>query len=139
MIIFSSKKYTKIFLSILIIFGLFLFGYFYNKTQNGNYPLSNQAPLTPPLFGSNDEVAGESLINSNRDSGCFTVDEIPKDNEYISYKYDEKCYINTLYSKKALVIQDLLAKNYDSLYESRRYFDCEIKKLNDVSKDMQFL
>lgn len=134
MIIFNSKKYPKIILLALIISGLFSFWYFHYKSLS-----LNQAPLTPPLFGENGEVVGESLINSNRDSGCFTVNEVPKDNEYISYKYDGKCYINTLYSQKALVIQDLLSKNYDSLYESRRYFDSEIKKLHDVSKDMQFL
>ena len=136
--IINSKKYSKIILLALVILGLFSFGYFYNKTQRGSESSSNQALLTP-LFGNNNEVVGEALINSNRDSGCFTANEVPKDNEYISYKYDEKCYINTLYSQKALVIQDLLSKNYDSLYESRRYFDSEIKKLHDVSKDMQFL
>ena len=113
MIIFNSKKHTIIFLLILFIFGLFW--YFYNKPQQ------NQATLIPPLFGDNGEVVGEALINSNRDSGCFTSNEISKDNEYVSYKYDGECYINTLYSQKALVIQDLLSKNYDSLYESRRY------------------
>lgn len=134
MIIFNSKKYSKIVLFALVILGLFAFLYFHNKSS-----LLNQAPLTPPLFGNNDEVVGESLINSNRDSGCFTSNEVPKDNEYISYNYDGKCYINTLYSQKALAIQELLSKNYDSLYESRRYFNGEIKKLHDVSKDMQFL
>jgi len=134
MIIFNSKKHTTIFLLVLVVsLGLFLFGYFYNKTQQ------NQASLTPPLFGDNGEVVGEALINSNRDSECFTANEVPKDNEYISYKYDGKCYINTLYSQKALVIQDLLSKNYDSLYDSRRYFDSEIEKLHNTSKDMQFL
>lgn len=97
------------------------------------------APLTPPLFNENDEVVGESLINSNRDSGCFTANEIPKDNEYISYQYDGKCYINTSYSEKALVIQNLLDKSYDTLYESRRYFNGVIKKIHDTSKDMKFL
>jgi len=137
--IINSNKYLKIVLLAIIILGLFSFGYFYNKTQRNNVSSSNQAPLTPPLFGNNDEMVGEALINSNRDSGCFTANEVPKDNKYISYKYDGKCYINTLYSQKALVIQNLLSKNYDSLYESRRYFDSEIKKLHDVSKNMQFL
>lgn len=139
MIILNLKKYSKIILIAIVILGLFSLGYFYNKTHRSNESSTNQAPLAPPLFGSNDEVVGEALINSNRDGGCFTLDEVPKDNEYISYKYDGKCYINTLYSQKALVIQNLLTKNYDSLYESRRYFDNEIKKLHDASEDMQFL
>ena len=136
--IINSKKYSKIILLALVILGLFSFGYFYNKTQRGSESSSNQALLTP-LFGNNNEVVGEALINSNRDSGCFTANEVPKDNEYISYKYDGKCYINILYSQKALVTQNLLSKNYDSLYESRRYFDSEIKKLHEISKNMQFL
>ena len=117
MIIFNSKKYPKIIFTCPSISGLFSFWYFHYKSLS-----LNQAPLTPPLFGENGEVVGESLVNSNRDSGCFTVNEVPKDNEYISYKYDGKCYINTLYSQKALVIQDLLSKNYDSLYESKKIF-----------------
>ena len=136
---FYSKKYSKIILLVVVILGLFLFGYFYNKIYRSDKSSANQAPLTPPLFGSNNEVVGEALINSNRDSGCFTTNEVPKNNDYISYEYDGKCYINTLYSEKALVIQNLLDKSYDTLYESRKYFDSEIKKLHDVSVDMQFL
>jgi len=129
--IIYSKKHFKIILFILIIFGLFLFGYFYNN----NKIQQNQVPLTS---GDNVETAGEAFINSG-DSGCFTPDEVPKNNEYILYKYDRECYISLSYSKKGLVIQNLLDKNYNLLYESRKYFDREIKKLHDASKDMKFL
>ena len=46
---------------------------------------------------------------------------------------------NNIDQEKALAIEKLLAKSYDSLYESRRYFDNEITKLHKASKDLEFL
>lgn len=131
---FKKIKINETLLAGLVILAVIIGVLFFSKKNT-----ENKVPLTPPLFNDNGEVIGESLINSNRDSGCFTVDEVPKNNEYISYEYDGKCYINTLYSEKALVMQGILDKSYDTLYESRRYFDGEIKKLHDASKDMKFL
>ncbi len=136
MSIFTNKKLkiNETLLAGFVIFVVIVGVLFFSKKN-----IENKVPLTPPLFNDNGEVVGETLINSNRDGGCFTADEVPKNNEYISYEYDGKCYINTLYSEKALVMQDILDKSYDTLYESRRYFDNEIKKLHDASKDMKFL
>ncbi len=132
--IFKKIKINETLLAGIVILAVIIGVLFFSKKDT-----ENKVPLTPPLFNDNGEVVGESLINSNRDSGCFTADEVPKNNEYISYEYDGKCYINTLYSEKALAMQDVLDKSYDTLYESRRYFDGEIKKLHDASKDMKFL
>ena len=96
---------------------------------NNGYKLDNKG---------NNLVVG-ALINSSKDSGCFTLDEVPENNKYISYKYDGNCYINIFYSQKALVIEKILAKSYDSFYESRRYFDSEITKLHKASKDVKFI
>ncbi len=115
---------------LVVISGAILFSI--NKAQN-------KIPQTPPLFNENGDFVGESLINSNREGGCFTADEVPKNNDYISYEYDGKCYINSLFSEKTLAIQGVLDENYDSLYNSRTYFDNEIKKLHDESKDMKFI
>ncbi len=131
---FKKIKINETLLAGLVILVVIIGVLFFSKNKT-----ENKVPLTPPLFNNSGEVIGESLINSNRDSGCFTVSEVPKNNEYISYEYDGKCYINTLYSEKTLAMQDILDKSYDTLYESRRYFDGEIKKFHDVSKDMKFL
>lgn len=131
---FKKTKINETLLAGLVILVVIIGVLFFSNKNT-----ENKAPLTPPLFNDNGEVVGEALINSNRDGGCFTADEVPKNNEYISYQYDGKCYINTSYSEKALAIQNLLDKSYDTLYESRRYFDGEIKKLHDTSKDMKFL
>ncbi len=40
---------------------------------------------------------------------------------------------------QVLVTRELLYQSYDSLYDSRRVFDAEIKKLNRASKNMKFL
>jgi len=46
---------------------------------------------------------------------------------------------NNIDPEKVLAIGKLLDKSYDSLYESRIYFDSEIIKLHKASKDLTFL
>lgn len=130
-----NRKNLTIGLLSIIGLGVVITSIFIFRTNDN---LVKTATFSVPLF-SGDDVAGEVLINTASEDGCFKETEIPNDNEYISYKYDGKCYINTLYSAKALAIQDILDKSYDSLYVSRRYFDNEIKKMHDVSNDMKFL
>jgi len=109
--IFNKKTFLILAPFLTFVFLVFIFVFLKSEKININ------TPPTLPLSDENVEVGGVALINSNRDDGCFTLDEVPKDNEYISYKYDGKCYINTLYSQKALAIQNLLHKNYESLWK----------------------
>lgn len=47
--------------------------------------------------------------------------------------------LNDIDSEQFPVIEKLLDQSYDSLYESRRYFDSEIVKLHKASKELEFL
>lgn len=98
-----------------------------------------ETPFNTIIQDDNSKLIGESLLDSHNDSDCINPYKLPKDDEYFSYKYDDRCYINKLYSPKTIAIQEILDKNYSSLYDSRRYFDSEIKKLHDESKNLNFL
>lgn len=75
----------------------------------------------------------DNLLNPEK--GCYTEKDLPKNDEYATYKLQD-CGISVHFSKKSSDLTDILHKNYESLYASRLSFDKEIKQFHDVSKDM---
>lgn len=115
---FTVIKITKIVVWLAII----LLCIFYITTRNKNSYLVSQT------------TNGEQMV-LNQDNTCYTEKDLPKNDEYATYKLND-CGIGVTFSKKALDIMEVLHKNYESLYTSRLSFDKEIKQLHDVSKDM---
>lgn len=58
---------------------------------------------------------------------------------YVNNNQLNKKNLNDIDSEQFPAIEKLLNQSYDSLYESRRYFDSEITKFNKASKDLKFL